>query len=45
MEVVMPEQFVLPIVSIFGPLVVATLAAWMLLNREDTRDRRRPGGK
>ena len=39
MEVVMPEQVLLPIVGILGPLFVATIAAYLLLNRDDTRTR------
>lgn len=38
----MSEEFVLPIISVFGPLIIATIAAYMMLNRShlDPRDRR-----
>jgi hypothetical protein len=41
MEVVMPEHVLLPMLGVFGPLVVATLAAYFWLNREDLHTRGR----
>jgi hypothetical protein len=34
MEFVMPEQFIWPILGVFGPLIAATIAAYLLLNRD-----------
>ena len=31
----MSEQLFLPVLSVFGPLFVATIAAYMMLNRSD----------
>ncbi len=33
----MPEEMLLPLIGVFVPLVAATLAAYGLLNRDDTR--------
>ena len=37
----MSEQFLLPILGIFAPLIIATVAAYILLNRTDLHS----GGK
>ena len=37
----MPEQFLLPILGVFGPLAIATVAAYILLNRPDIHSRRK----
>lgn len=30
----MPEEVLLPILGVFGPLIVATIAAYVMLNRD-----------
>lgn len=37
----MSQQLLWPILSVFGPLVIATVAAYVLLNRDDLHS----GGK
>lgn len=41
MEVVMPEVVLLPVLGVFGPLILATIAAYLLLNRDDPHTRGR----
>lgn len=38
----MPEQFLVPMIGVFGPLFIATIAAYLMLNRNgfDSRNRR-----
>ena len=35
----MSAQFLLPILGVFGPLAIATVAAYLLLNRPDFHSR------
>lgn len=35
----MSEQYLWPILSVFGPLVIATFVAYMLLNNHDLHTR------
>jgi len=39
MEVVMPEQVLLPILGVFGALAAATVVAYVLLNNEKLHTR------
>jgi hypothetical protein len=39
MEIVMPEQVLLPILGIFGALAAATVVAYVLLNNEHLHTR------
>lgn len=37
----MPEAVLLPVLGVFGPLILATVAAYLLLNRYDPHTRGR----
>lgn len=37
----MSEQFLWPILGVFGPLVIATVVAYVLLNNSDLHTRRK----